>query len=411
MPEFLRLQSLAQAKSLFWQNLPPISLKVEKLDTRQALGRVLAHDVTSPEESPAFNRSTVDGYAVRAADTFGASDALPAYLRLAGGVTMGRETTLRLTGGEAALIHTGGMLPEGCDAVVMLEMTSTLSTGDIEIYKGVAPNENVVLKGEDVRIGEVIFQRGRRVRAEEIAALLALGINRVNVFSQPRVSIFSSGDEVIPPERTPNGGQVRDINSYALEALVKQHGGLPSTYPIVPDDPRQLERAIREVFADSDLVIVTAGSSASERDMTAEVISRFGQPGVLVHGINVRPGKPTILAVCNGKPMIGLPGNPVSTLVIAHLFVTPLLQTLGGESDPLPPPAIQATLAVNLPSTAGRDDFIPVRLLPQNDQWLADPVFFKSSLIFTLAKADGLLHIPSQVTGYSAGDEVEVLLL
>ena len=411
MPDFLRLQSLEQAKAILWQNLSDVRLNIENLETRQALGRVLAEDIISPEDSPAFNRSTVDGFAVRAADTYGVSDALPAYLKLVGEVNMGMETSLSLCGGEAALIHTGGMLPAGSDAVVMLEVTTRLATGEIEVYKGVAPHENVVLKGEDVRMGEVVFQRGRRVRAEEIAALLALGITCVNVYCQPRVSIFSSGDEVIPPGKTPSGGQVRDINSYALEALVKQHGGLPRTFPIVPDDPRQLEQAIREVLAESDLVIVTAGSSASERDMTAAVISRFGQPGVLVHGINVRPGKPTILAVCDGKPMIGLPGNPVSTLVIAHLFVTPLLHTLSGASDPLPTPAFQATLTVNLPSVAGRDDFIPIRLIRQGEQWLIDPIFFKSSLIFTLAKSDGLLHIPAHVTGYSAGDLVEVLIL
>lgn len=411
MPEFLQLQSIQQATEKLWEHLIPVKLECELIETTAALGRVLGEVVISPEDSPAFNRSTVDGYAVRAEDTFGASDTLPAYLRLVGEVKMGEEPKLTIEKGQAAVIHTGGMLPEQCDAVVMLEQAQRMDTGEVEIYKGVSRNENILLKGEDVTSGEMVLGGGKKVRPEEIAALLALGIMQIKVFRKPVVSILSSGDEVIPPSQQPAIGQVRDINSHGLAALIIQHGGIPTVQPIVPDDPLKLEQAIRAVYSTSDLIIITAGSSASERDMTAEVISRFGQPGILVHGVNVRPGKPTILAVCDGKPMVGLPGNPVSALVIARLFVAPLVETLAGIKERSPEPVIPAKLSINLASQAGRDDYFPVVLTKSQQEWHAEPIFFKSNLIFSLARANGLAHIPPDVTGYAAGDWVEVILL
>lgn len=411
MPEFLQLHSIEQARQKFLDWLPVPKRGSETVETYSALGRVLSESVLSPEDSPAFNRSTVDGYAVRAADTFGASDSLPAYLHLAGEVKMGEEPKLRLVKGDAALIHTGGMLPEQCDAVVMLEHSQLLDNGDVETYKGVSKHENVLLRGEDVTVGSEVLKAGKRVRPEEIAALLALGITKVSVYQKPVVSILSSGDEVIPPEQKPGIGQVRDINSHGLAALVVQAGGIPRVQTIVPDDPQKLEEAIHSVYGNSDLVIITAGSSASERDMTAEVISRFGQPGVLVHGVNVKPGKPTILAVCDGKPMIGLPGNPVSAMVIARLFVLPLIGYLSGIVEIPPQPAVTAKLTINVASQSGRDDYFPVVLINKAGEWQAEPVFFKSNLIFSLARANGLLHIPADVTGYATGDRVEVNLI
>lgn len=411
MPEFLTLHSIEEAKKILWDHLFPVKITGETVDTVAALGRILNEDTISGEDSPAFNRSTVDGYAVRSSDTFGASDALPAYLSLVGEVEMGKVADLTLEKGQTALIHTGGMLPRGCDAVVMLEQAQTLDTREVEIHKGVSKNENVILQGEDVRSGEVVIPAGKMIRPEEVGALLALGVMRVKVNKKPVVSIFSSGDEIIPPEVRPTPGQVRDINSYSLASLISLHGGDPVIQPIISDDPLKLEEAIRGVYADSDLIIITAGSSASARDKTAEVISRFGQPGVLVHGVNLRPGKPTILAVCNGKPMIGLPGNPVSALVVARLFVIPLVETLSGLTGTKTNPQITATLSINLSSQAGRDEYYPVVLSRMDDGWKAEPVFFKSNLIFSLSRANGLMHIPADVTGFSAGDPVEVILI
>lgn len=411
MPEFLELLPPAQAWEVFRNALPSVVLPAERLAVIQARGRVTAEPVVSPENLPAFSRSTVDGYAVQARDTFGASESLPAYLKLIGEVPMGAAPSFSIRRGECALIHTGGMLPDGADAVVMLEHTQTSRPDEVEILRAVPSGENVLLSGEDVRIGEVVLPAGVRLEDAQIGGLTALGILEVNVVRQPRVGILSSGDEVIPPERQPQPGQVRDINSYSLSALVERHGGLAVRYGIVPDRPEVLRETLRRALSECDAVVITAGSSASTRDFTAAVINEMGAPGVLVHGVNVKPGKPTILGVCGGKPVIGLPGNPVSALVIARLFVVPVLRSLLGLSGEAWQSAVRAVLTINLASQAGREDYFPVQLIRKGDTLFAEPIFYKSNLIFTLARADGLVKILASATGLGVGEEVDVQLL
>jgi molybdopterin molybdotransferase len=347
---------------------------------------------------------------VRAADTYGASDSLPAYLNLVGEVPMGAAAQFQLAPAQCALIHTGGMLPDGADAVVMVEHTQNVRPGEVEVMKAVAVGENVLKVGEDVAQGQEILRAGVRLRPAEIGGLMALGQTRVLVARRPRVGILSSGDEVIPPEAELRPGQVRDVNSYTLGSLVEQAGGIPARYGIVPDQAEALLQAAVQAMAECDLVVITAGSSASARDLTAEVISGLGKPGVLVHGVNVRPGKPTILASCGGKGVIGLPGNPVSALVIASLFVSPVIEACLGLNRTGPRPSVRAKLSVNVASQAGREDWTPVSLLPGPEGYRAEPVFGKSNLIFSLARADGLVRIPADATGLSAGEQVEVLL-
>jgi molybdopterin molybdotransferase len=250
-----------------------------------------------------------------------------------------------------------------------------------------------------------------RLRPAEIGGLMALGLTEVLVARQPRVGIISSGDELVSPYVLPGLGQVRDVNAYTLSALVEQVGGIPMRSGIQPDKADELLAAARQALQNSDVVVITAGSSASTRDMTSEVIESLGSPGILVHGVNVRPGKPTILAVCAGKPVIGLPGNPVSALVIACLFVKPVIEALLGLQRILPTPGVYATLSLNLPSQAGREDWIPVRLVASPQGYLAEPIFGKSNLIFTLARADGLIRIPADANGLPAGASVEVFYL
>lgn len=414
MPEFLELLPPDEALQLLLQHFPPhppLQIESEEIETSQALGRVTARPVIAPYPLPSFARSTVDGYALRAADSYGANDSLPAYLSLAGEIPMGAAAGLTLRPGECAQIHTGGMLPEAADAVVMVEHTQSARPGEVEILRAVAPGENVLKVGEDVAQGEQVIGQGVRLRPAEIGGLMALGFTRLQVARRPRVAILSSGDEVIPPEADLLPGQVRDVNSFSLSALVESQGGLPVRYGIVPDREQVLQAAAARALAACDLLVITAGSSASARDLTAQVINQLGQPGVLVHGVNVRPGKPTILAVCDGKPVIGLPGNPVSALVIAGLFVSPVVSRLSGVLVERPRPAVPARLTLNLPSQAGREDWVAVRLQPGPGGILAEPVFGKSNLIFTLARADGLVRIPSDATGLSAGDHVEVVLL
>jgi len=445
MPEFLTLLPPDSAREKLLLELAPLRLSTV-IETSTALGRVTAEDVLAPHSLPEFPRSTVDGYAVKARDTFGASETLPAYLKLAGEVPMGAASAFGLRTGECALIHTGGMLPEGADAVVMLE-TTQVAGGEIEILRAVADGENLIRVGEDIAAGQVVIRRGTLLRPAEIGGLMALGITTLRVANMVRVGLISSGDEVISAEDAPAPGQVRDINAHTLAALVRRSGGEAVYYGIIPDSFSALRAAAQKALDECDVVIVTAGSSASTRDMTADVIASLGQPGVLVHGINTRPGKPTILGVCNsnprrgaggGKAVIGLPGNPVSALVNGYLFVVPVIEKLLGLPLDKPRASIPAQLTINLASQAGREDWWPVRLIrpaPQKNAgqersdskvegglhpersdsevegWLAEPIFGKSNLIFTLAAADGLIKIHPDANGIDAGELVDVFLM
>jgi len=411
MPEFLELLPPTEAVARLWAHLGAPDSLTEKLPTSLALGRVTAREIVSPEALPAFARSSVDGFAVRARDTFGASESLPAYLSLAGEVPMGGEPQFSLTSGQAALIHTGGMLPQGADAVVMLEYTQPSRPGEVELLRAAAAGENVLHPGEDVSAGEVVVPRGCRLRPAEIGGLAALGILEVEVARPPVVGILSTGDEIIPPEQAPLPGQVRDVNSTTLSALVQRGGGEPRRYGILPDRFEALLSALGNALEECQMVIITAGSSASTRDLTAQAIAQMGPPGVLVHGVNVKPGKPTILGACRGKAVVGLPGNPVSALVIAGLFVTPLVERLLGLPEERFRPTTTARLAINVPSQTGREDYLPVQLRATPQGLEAQPIFYKSNLIFTLARADGLARIPADANGIAAGDTVEVVLI
>jgi molybdopterin molybdotransferase len=426
MPEFLTLLPPDQARDELLSHLAASKVDSESIDIVHALSRFTAADTFAPHPLPDFPRTTVDGYAVRAKDTFGASDSLPAYLTLIGEVPMGDTPSFEIGAGQCALIHTGGMLPNGADAAVMIEYTQAIASSgfspeesgikEIEIFKSVADGENVIRIGEDVAQNQLVIPKGTQLRPAEIGGLMALGFTTIHVAKKPRVGLISTGDEVIDPSQTPRPGQVRDINSYTLGALVEKSGGAAVRYGIFSDQFQVLQEAAAKALSECDMLIITAGSSASTRDMTADVIRTLGEPGVLVHGINTRPGKPTILGVCNGKAVIGLPGNPVSALVNGYLFVVPVIEKLLGAL-PKPKATVLAKLTVNLPSQAGREDWWPVRLLPsprgrgQGEGFSADPIFGKSNLIFTLAAADGLLRIHPDATGLSAGEMVEVILI
>jgi molybdopterin molybdotransferase len=410
MREFLRLQTPADALARLLNALPrEAALGAVMIPTPEALGRILADDLRAPHALPPFSRSSVDGYAVRAADTYGASASLPAYLRLAGEVLMGMVTKLEVAQGTAALVHTGGMIPSGADAVVMVEDTQVARPGEIEVLHPAALGENVLQLGEDVQAGEAVLLRGSRLRAQEVGGLMALGFTSVSVVRAPRVAILSTGDEVVAPDVDPQPGQVRDVNTYTLAAVVTQAGGEPVRFGVLPDERAALEAAAREAHAACDAVLITAGSSVSSRDITSEVIAGLGPPGVLAHGVALKPGKPTILAVCAGKPVIGLPGNPVSALVVAGLFVAPLVRRMLG-CKPLLTPRVTARLTANVPSEAGREDYVPVRVSGEQGSYEAEPIFGKSNLIFTLVRADGLVRIPAEANGLAANTLVEVLL-
>jgi molybdopterin molybdotransferase len=410
MPEFLNLIPLETALARLLEELGEApAFRTETLPVDQALDRFLAQEIRAPSPLPPFNRSTVDGYAVRARDTFGANPSLPAYLRITDEVRMGTAPGRVLNPGETAIIHTGGMMPEGADAVVMLEDAQPSSAAEVEVLRPAAVGENVLMTGEDVEKDEIVLTTGARLRPQEIGGLLALGIARVGVLAKPRVGVISTGDELVHPDSDPGEAQIRDINSFTLAALVDRHQGEPILHGIVADDFDRVAGAVQKSHAEDDIVIVTAGSSVSARDITSAAIETLGLPGVLAHGISIKPGKPTILALAGGKPVIGLPGNPVSAFVIAGLLLPPILRRLLGVDMETATATVKAKLTTNIPSAAGREDYIPVKLTKRNENWFADPVHGRSNLIFTLVRSDGLIRIPPHATGLAAETTVEVI--
>ena len=408
MSEFFTVRTPPDAWKLLLQHFTP-RIRTEQISTIDALDRVLAAPLVSSQDLPEFARSTVDGYAVNAADTYGASSSLPAFLTVIGEVAMGQLSQLQLGVGEVALVHTGGMVPAGADGVVMVENTQAVDAASIEVLRPVAEGENVIQIGEDIRTGDPILAAGHSLRPQDIGGLLALGITAVTVAVPPRVAIISSGDEVVAPDQPVAPGQVRDINSYTLAGLTRRAGGEPILYGIIPDQRDALEAAAAKAHAEADIVVLSAGSSVSYRDLSVEVIAGLGTPGVLAHGLSVRPGKPTIVAVADGKPIFGLPGNPVSAMVIFDLIVTPTIRALLGATD-RPKQQVQAKLARNIASSAGREDYVQVRVETRDGELWAVPVFGKSNLIYTLVHADGTVKIDLNANGVREGAWVTVLL-
>ena len=407
--EFFQVIPLDAARRLLdahWQPQP----ESEFIDTADALGRALALDAHSAEAIPAFRKSAVDGYALRARDTFGATQSLPAFLQVRGELSMGAATNVDLGLGEAWQIHTGGMLPDAADAVIMVEHTQAGAGGEIEALRAVAPGENVIQRGEDVAAGGLVLPRGHQLRPADIGALLAAGITQVEALRRPRVGILSCGDELLPPHETPAPGQVRDINAWTLGALASKYGALPVQLGIVADDRQEYQARAQAGHAQCDMLLLSAGSSVSARDYTRAVIDGLGAPGVLQHGLATKPGKPTIIAVCAGVPALGLPGNPVSALLVARQLLPHLISRWLGQAAP-PPRTLRARLTARVASVSGREDWLPLRLIRDGGETLAEPIFGKSNLIFTLARADGLLRVPLDVGGYESGREVEVELL
>jgi molybdopterin molybdotransferase len=372
-----------------------------------ALGRVPAGPVAAPEALPGFARSTVDGYAVRAADTYGVSDGLPGYLEVTGAVRMGAEPDVAVRPGTAVGMPTGGMLPPGADAVLMVEYTQEAMPGTIEVVRPVAPGEGVVRADEDAAPGADLVPAGRPLRAQDLGMLAAAGVTAVAVHARPRVTILSTGDEVVPPGTAAlRPGQVRDATAVALAALVAEAGGDPVPAGIIPDDTDRLEAALRAAVDGSDLVVVSAGSSVGARDETAAAVRRLGPPGIWCHGLAIRPGKPTLLAECDGVPIIGLPGNPRSALVVFRLVGLPLVRLIGGCTAPAAEPVVRARLARDLASAAGRLDVVQVRVRGG----IASPVFGVSALLSVLTAADGYVIVPEDATGLDAGTDVDVTL-
>ncbi|MDY6822953.1 MAG: molybdopterin molybdotransferase MoeA [Thermodesulfobacteriota bacterium] len=385
-------------------------VETEAVSLSEALDRLAGADIVSPVDLPGFNRSVMDGYAVAAASTFGASDGSPAFLTIKGSIPMGAVPEFDIRRSEAAAIATGGMLPAGADAVVMKEHANAVSETELEVYKPVAPGGNMVGANEDFEAGGIAIARGTLLRSQEIGLLAGMGLTSVTVYRKPLVGIISTGDEIVTVEESPPPGHIRDMNTYTLAALVRESGGAPVNMGVVPDRYEVLYEALAEAVKDCDAVLVSGGSSVGARDYTKKAITALPDAELLVHGVAMRPGKPTMLARSWHRMVWGIPGQVTSAMVVYMIMVRPFVQHIGGYAG-TEPPTVSARIARNVPSVYGRTDFVRVWLEadPSGGRPLAHPVFGKSGLINTMVKADGLVAIDADSEGINKGDAVAVI--
>jgi len=409
MKPFFQVQTIEQV----WGRMAEVGpLPSETVPLEEAAGRTLAEDFASPTDLPGFARSTMDGYAVRARDTFGASEAQAGYLALRGEVVMGRVPDFVLETGHCARIGTGGMLPEGADAVVMVEHTREADRQTIEITRSVAPGANVMGPADDAAAGQVLLPAGQELRPQDVGLLAALGAGQPRVVRRPRAGILSTGDEVVPVDRAPGPGQVRDVNAHVLAAQVRAAGGEAIHLGLCPDDPGRLRAAVDRSLAEADLTLLSGGSSVGSRDLTAEIFMAVPGAELLVHGVSVAPGKPFIWVRAGEHHLLGMPGQVASCLVAFHLFVEPLFERRLGR----PATAFtrfgrfDARLTRNVAAEAGRELYQRVRVLRTGSEWLAEPVAGRSGLLRSLVQGHGLVRVPLGHEGLEQGDRVEVLL-
>jgi molybdopterin molybdotransferase len=402
--EFFAVRTLDEALTGF---RPGRRTGTEGIEIGEALGRVPSDSITAPAALPGFARATVDGFAVRAADTYGASEGLPSYLELAGEVPMGRPPSVEVRPGTTAAIATGAPLPPGADAVLMVEHTQSAAPELVEVVRPVAPGDGMVRADEDAAPGAELAPAGRPLRAQDLGMLAAAGVTEIAVHVRPRVTIVSTGDELVPAATAElEVGQVRDSTAVALASVVREAGGEPRQAGIVPDDREALAATLRGALPESDVLVVSAGSSVGARDETAGAIASLGEPGIWCHGLAFRPGKPTLLAEAGDVPVIGLPGNPRSALVVFRVLGVPIVRLVGGCTKPPPEPTARARLGRDLPSAAGRVDVVQARVR----DGVATPLFGSSSLLSILTGADGYLVVPEAATGLAEGSEVKVTL-
>lgn len=402
----LKVKSFDEAMNILEHNFARRDLTV--LPITEALNMALAGDVYAGEDIPPYDRSTMDGYAVFAADTFGASASLPAMLDIGGAVEMGEYVQAALNRGQAFKIPTGGMLPQGADSVVMVEYTEELDKNTVLIEKSVSPLENVIKKGEDIQKGALLFAAGHFLRPQDIGALCSLGIQHVPVCKSMRIGILSTGNEIVDPFGPVAPGKIRDINTYAIAAAMQKDGLIPHTYGIIKDEFESLTGALKKAFDENDAVIISGGSSVGIMDMTLKAILSLEGAQLLIEGIALKPGKPTIAASVQGKPVFGLPGHPVSAFVLYHAVVAPLFAQLSGRKRA--GMMQRACFYENYATQPGRDEFIMVRILEEQGKRYAKPVHAKSGMFVSITGADGIVRVPASKEGLYEGEEVDVQL-
>jgi len=407
---FRKLVSLDEANRILEQNFSPKPVGVEQVPLSEAHSRVLAEDVVAPTDVPPFSRSTVDGYAVRAADTFGADEDRPVALKLCGRITVGEAPSVIVEKGTTAEIATGAPLPRGADAVVMLE--HVIQKGNIVLmHSAVSKGENVMKAGSDIRKGAVALKRGQTLSSREVGVLAALGLTQVNVYKKPRVAVISTGAEIVEPGKPLSPGKIYDINVHTLSAAVTECSGEPVNLGIVPDETDQLRSALRKALDSAEVVVTSGGVSVGPTDIVPQVLNTLGKPGVIVCGIAVKPGKPTAIAIVDGKPVFSLPGHPTSSLLMFYLLVRPLILSMAGKREENPV-TVKAVASTKIFPAKGRRTFVMVSLIREKSgRLLASPVAFGlSGAITTLARADGFVEVKESQQFINAGEEVTVCL-
>lgn len=415
----LTVKTSDEAEKIIFDRFGEIRTETEETDLLSAVGRILAADIVSEENVPDFNRSTVDGYAVKASSTFGCSESIPSILDYKGEVLMGQAPEFEISENECAYVPTGGELPHGADAMVMIEFSEDYGDGTRAMLKPSAPGQYVTYRGDDVKVGQTVLKAGTRLAARHIGALASLGYDTVSVFRRPRIAVISTGDELVDVTARPSGAQVRDINTFTICAALAEMGCEFEKVGIVIDELPLLEGKIKSViYGDEntnpcDMVIVSGGSSVGVKDATFKVYDKLGE--VLFHGIAIKPGKPTIFAEISGKPAVGLPGHPLAAYYIFNLFVKPFIESMSGETTSANGrkrlgTTQRAPLSLSIPCNHGREECMGIKLKESDGELCAEPVYAKSGLISVLSESDGFIRIARDCEGLSGGEEIDVNL-
>jgi molybdopterin molybdotransferase len=407
--ELFKVSTLQEAMNKLRPYMLPFYDRQEEVSLEKSWGRIVAEDLTARSNLPLFRKSTVDGLAVKAADTFGASESLPALINKIGEVEMGVKPSLSVGKGEGVIIPTGGMVPEGADAIVMVENLEHFGDSLYGVAEPVAPGDNLIEVGEDITRGEIIAKRYSLIRPQEMGLLAAQGFTKIPVVSKFRLGFLSTGDEIVSPDIEPGPGQTRDINSYTLMGQAIACGSEVKHYGIVGDNEEKLKATLKTMLEENDIIILSGGSSVGKRDLTSKVIEDAGESRLLFHGLALRPGKPTLAGVAQGKIILGLPGHPTSAMIVFDNLVRPWLDASALRRERFPKP--EGILTQNVYSGSGREEFVQVRITSEDGKWYLEPVRGKSGLISTMVQADGLVHITLEQEGLEANRKLEVRLL
>lgn len=407
--DFFKVVSVGEGKDMIWENFKDYEFETEEVNILASINRVLAEDIISDIDVPDFNRSTVDGYAIKSSDSYGATDSIPTILNIVGEIKMGEEAKLTIRSGQAAYIPTGGMLPEGADGVIMIENSEKMDENTLLIYKPIVQGENIIFKGDDIKKGSLALKKGRKITPELMGVMAALGISKIKVFKKPRFYIISTGDEIIDMDQELTIGKIRDINSYALYGLIINLGGEVVGKAIIKDDYNLLRNEVDKALDLSDIVIISGGSSVGARDYTHKVIDSFNGRGVFVHGVSIKPGKPTLIGEGKGKLIFGLPGHPVSSIIVFKTFIENYIYKKLNMDYIMP--RVNAVMDFNFPSSPGKVTYQMVKLKEIDGQYHAEPSFGKSGMISLLSQSQGYIIIEAHEEGVYKGETREVFLL